>query len=59
MFQVVLNYGWDWASPEQKTWFFVPHEKLEHAEWQAQDMLSRGTARVEQIGIACCLRCKS
>ena len=53
MYQVVLNHDWEWATIEQKICYFTPHQKLADAEWEAQDMLVRGTARVSQLGLAC------
>ena len=53
MYQVVLNHDWEWATIEQKIWYSIPIKKIEDAEWSAQEMLVRGTAKVSQLGLAC------
>ena len=56
MFQVVLNHDWFWANTDQKIWYFSPCRTVEDAETQAQSMLTRGVAKLDEIGVACILQ---
>jgi hypothetical protein len=58
MIQIILNHDWDWATEEQRIWFFRPVESIDDAQIQLASIILSGGATIAQAGLACPLTTK-